>query len=470
MANEAAAETLSPQIVAEAIDLLPLTKRLGFITSAGAMGYFCDSFDIVVIAYAMPSIALAFHLAPAQLGLIGSAGLAGMAVGSWIWGWVADRWGRAAVFASTVLMFSLFTGVAALSYSAGFLIGARFLTGLGLGGTIPVSQALVTEYSPAALRGRVGGLLPLSWPAGIFAAAGVGLLVVPTLGWRWLFVVGAFPAILAYVVRRVVPESPRWLASKNRFEEARKSLRYIGIGEEELKRAKAALATRPVPPIVEEARFSDLFTPEYARRVIHTWSMWFFSSLSGWAFVVWLPSIYAGIYHIALTRTLFYTFIVAGASVLGRFMAFELVDRIGRKPVMVGGFLLGGIAAWLFTAATTQWALVSVAVLYAFFGDQGALAMTVYTPEVYPLKIRGLGTAWAMALGRIAGVVSPLIVGLLVGTGKISLVWWSMGTSMMIAAVLSLWLAFETKGLNLERVSEISKAREGAARPAQRPA
>lgn len=445
---------ISPAIIGEAIDRSPLTKRLVFIIAVAAGGYFFDSFDISIMSYAMPSVAREFHLAPQQLGLVGSAGLAGMAVGSLIWGWAADRWGRRLIFAFTVLVFSLFTGVAAFSYSAGFLISARFLTGLGLGGTIPIDSALVAEYTPARLRGRTGGTLPFAWPVGIFVAAGVGLAVVPTIGWRWLFVVGALPALLVYAISRGVPESPRWLAGQGRHEEARRSLHFVGIDDELLERARIELEARPVPPVVAEARISDLFTRPYARRVVHTWSMWFFSSLGNWAFYVWLPTVYATVYHIALTRTLAYTFIVAGASVVGRFVALWLVDFVGRKPVIVGGFLLAGLDAWLFNLATTEVTLVAVAVTYAFLSDQGALGMTVYTPEVYPLRIRGIGTACAMSSGRIAGVISPFVVGLLIGAQNVALMWWLMGGCEVIAAVMSLWLAIETRGVNLERLSE----------------
>src|SRR3978361_2273800 len=109
-----------------------------------------------------------------------------MGLGSWTWGWVADRWGRRVVFAATVLMFSVCTGIAGLSMSLGFLIGARFMTGLGLGGMVPIDQALVAEYAPARIRGRVSATLPLCWPIGIFAAAGAGLLIVPHFSWRSL--------------------------------------------------------------------------------------------------------------------------------------------------------------------------------------------------------------------------------------------------------------------------------------------
>jgi len=449
---------INAEIIGQAIDMAAPNKPLIFIIVVAAAGYFFDSFDISIMAYALPSVAKEFELAPQQLGLVGSAGLAGMAVGSWVWGLIADRWGRTLVFAATVLTFALFTGVAAFPYSVGFLIGARFLTGLGLGGTIPVDSALVAEYAPARLRGRLGGLLPLAWPIGIFVAAGVGLAVVPTIGWRWLFVIGALPALLAYVIRRGVPESPRWLAGQGRSEEARRSLDYVGIDEAMLDHAKRALDARPRPPVADEARLSDLFTRAYARRVVHTWSMWFFSSLGSWAFTVWLPTVYATVYHIALTRTLVYTFIVAGASVVGRFVALWLVDQIGRKPVIVCGFLFAGIDAWFFNVATTEETLVAVAVIYAFFQDQGALGMTVYTPEVYPLRIRAIGTASAMACGRIAGVISPFVVGLIIGAQNVALMWWLMGACGMVAALMSLWLAIETRRVNLEKLSAVTQS------------
>src|SRR5580698_3363459 len=169
--------TLTPEIIGRAIDRTSLNKALIFIIAVAAAGFFLDSFDIVIVSYALPLIKSEFALDPKQVGLIGSAALAGMGIGSWIWGWVADRWGRRVVFASTVLMFSVCTGIAGLSMSLGFIVGARFLTGLGLGGMVPIDQALVAEYAPARIRGRVAAMLPLCWPMGYFTAAGMALLL-----------------------------------------------------------------------------------------------------------------------------------------------------------------------------------------------------------------------------------------------------------------------------------------------------
>ena len=443
---------LTPEIIGRAIDNTPLNGALKFIIGVAAAGFLFDSFDITIVGYALPKIRQEFSLSATQVGLVGSSALAGMGVGSWCWGWVADRWGRRVVFASTVLMFSLFTGVAGLAGSLGFLVGARFLTGLGLGGMVPIDQALVTEYAPARIRGRVAAMLPLCWPMGYFTAAGMALLLVPQIGWRWLFAIGVLPAILAFIIRRRVPESPRWLASQGRHEEARASLAYVGVDDRLLDQARREVATLPQRDQEPEPTFGDLFTPRYARRVIHTWLLWFCSNFAATGFAVWLPTIYSQYYHIELTRTLFYTFIVAGTQVVGRICAFSLIDIMGRKTMIVIAYGIAGCAALAFLQATTETSLLITAMVYVFFQDQGNLAMTVYTPEVYPVRIRGKGAAIAMGWGRFGGMTSPLVAGMLIGSGNLMLVWGMIGAMQFLASGLTLALALETRG-NLETVS-----------------
>ncbi|MBV9827384.1 MAG: MFS transporter [Alphaproteobacteria bacterium] len=443
---------LTPEIIGRAIDNTRLTGALKFIIAVAAAGFLFDSFDITIVAYALPKIREEFSLTPQQVGLAGSAALAGMGLGSWCWGWVADRWGRRVVFAATVLTFSVFTGLAGLSVSLGMLVGARFLTGLGLGGMVPIDQALVAEYSPARIRGRVSAMLPLAWPMGYFCAAGAALALVPQVGWRWLFAIGVLPAILAFVIRRRVPESPRWLAARGREEEARESLTYIGVGDAEIEQARRDVAILPPSAPVPEANFRDLFTRAYFQRVIHTWMLWFSANFAGTGFSVWLPTIYSTYYHIELTRTLFYTFIVAGTQVVARSCAVGLIDKLGRKTLIIIGFGTAGCAALAFTQATTETSLLVTAMFYAFFQDIGSLAMTVYTPEVYPVRIRGKGTALAMGWGRFGGMTSPLVAGILIGAGSLTLVWCAIASGMLLAATLTLLLAYETRG-NLEAVA-----------------
>ena len=443
---------LTPEIIGRALDSARLTPGLIFIIAVAAAGFLFDSFDITIVAYALPKIRLEFNLTPQEVGLAGSAALAGMGLGSWCWGWIADKWGRRVVFASTVLMFSLFTGVVGLSMSLGFLVGARFLTGLGLGGMVPIDQALVTEYAPANIRGRVAAMLPLCWPMGYFCAAGCGLLLVPEIGWRWLFAIGVVPALLVFFIRRGVPESPRWLAAKGRHEDARASLHYVGVDDRAIEAARAEEAQDPVKPRLAEPTFADLFRPEYLRRVIHTWVLWFCAAFAATGFSVWLPTIYSTYYHIDLTRTLQYTFIVAGTQVVARFCAFGVVDKVGRKTLIILAYGIAGCAALSFTQATTEMTLLAAAMFYAFFQDVGNLAMTVYTPEVYPVQIRGKGAALAMGWGRFGGMISPLVAGILISANSIVYVWCIMAAALFTASALTLLLAYETRG-NLELVS-----------------
>jgi putative MFS transporter len=447
-------QTLTPEIIGRAIDKVPLNKPLSFIIAVAAFGFFFDSFDIVIVSYALPVIKQEFGLDPKQLGVIGSAALAGMGLGSWFWGWVADSWGRKPVFAATVLMFTLCTGIAGLSMSLGFLVGARFLTGLGLGGMVPIDQLLVAEFAPARIRGRMSAVLPLSWPIGIFAAAGAGLLIVPTVGWRWLFALGALPAILVYFIRRNVPESPRWLAEHGRVDEARRSLSYVGVTDTILAQARAEAAAAPVVAKETEAKFTDLFTPAYARRVIHTWTMWFCSGVASFAFSVFLPTIFATYYHIGLTRSLTYTFMVAGVSILGRIYGWSCIDIIGRKGLIVIGYGMAACAALMFTQASTEVELLTTAMVYAFFADSASLAMTVYTPEVYPVRIRGKGASIAMGWGRFGGMVGPLAAGFLLSADHLVWVWGLMAAFQFTSAGVTLLLAHETSRRNLEAVAK----------------
>ena len=146
--------------------------------------------------------------------------------------------------------------------SLGFLVGARFLTGLGLGGMVPIDQALVAEYAPARIRGRISAALPLCWPIGIFAAAGAGLLIVPNFGWRWLFALGMLPAILVFFIRRGVPESPRWLADQEQVTPKRGPHWLMSASmTATIQQARAELAALPAIQPARGATFGDLFTP-----------------------------------------------------------------------------------------------------------------------------------------------------------------------------------------------------------------
>jgi putative MFS transporter len=452
---------LTPAVIGLAIDDVPVNRRLFFLIFICMCGTLFDSFDNALLSYAMPGIRKDFQLNPAQLGLVGASAQWGMAVGAYLWGWIGDRKGRVICLVLTILIFSLFTGFAALAFSAGFIIGVRFIAGTGLGGAIPVDLALMAEYTPARHRGRLLGMAPLGYPLGVFFAAAVGLYVVPTFGWRWVFVVGVVPALLVVALRMGVPESPRWLASRGRSEQARKGLHYIGVDDRQIDIAYEKLKKEPVPEVQPQASISDLFAPALRRRLVHTWILWFCNGIPWVGFVVWMPTIYATVYHINIVRTLAFSLATAGCQVLGRLTAILLLDKVGRRPFILVGFGVPAVLALAFIPITTnQTQLLVTAMFFAYFMDVGNAGYVVYTPEVYPLRLRSLGFGFASALGRIAGGIGPMLIGFLLMRTGVTGVWITFSICLAVGAISTLLIGIETRGKNLEVVSEV-KTGEG---------
>lgn len=445
---------LNPRIIGRAMDQMPVTRPLLWVTVIAAMGFLFDNMDNQFLGYALPGIAKEFNLGPEKIGLIASAGMIGMATGSFLWGWIADRWGRRMAFAATILIFSLFTGLLAAAYSVGFLIGVRFIAGTGLGGSIPVDSSLIAEFAPARIRGRVTGALPIMFPVGGLLASGLALLIMPTFGWRGLFLVGILPALLTAWVRRKVPESPRWLANRGRFSESLKGLHFIGLTDEALERACVELMTEPPPPMLPRPRFLDLFTPEMRPRTIHTWLIWGLPLIGGWGMSLWMPTFFVKLYGIQLVKTLTYLFFISFISIGGRLTTYFLVDRLGRKPFIIFAFICAGIATFMFLFIHTEVQLVVAVAFYYYFAEMGFTAITVYVPEVYPLHIRALGTSASMGVGRICGGVAPYMIGLLMGSGHVNWIWIVIGCGFIIPAIATIWMGIETRGRNLEQLTK----------------
>lgn len=447
-------QSLNTRVIGRAVDQMPVTRPLLWVTVICALGFLFDNMDNQFLGYALPGIAKEFKLGPETIGLIASAGMFGMATGSFFWGWIADKWGRRMAFSATILIFSLFTGLLAAAYSVGFIIGIRFIAGTGLGGAVPVDSSLITEFSPARIRGRIGGALPIMFPVGGVLASGCALLIVPAFGWRGLFLVGIVPALLTAWVRRKVPESPRWLANRGRYSESRKALHFIGLTDEALERARVEVENEPPPPMLPRPRVLDLFSSEMRARTIHTWMIWALPLIGGWGMSLWMPTFFVKLYGIQLVKTLTYLFFISFVAIAGRLTTYFLVDRLGRKPFIIFAFIFAGIATFMFGFIHTEAQLVVAVAFYYYFSEMGFTAITVYTPEVYPLHIRALGTSASMGVGRIGGAFAPYMIGLLMASGHVPWIWVVIGCGFIIPAIATIWMGIETRGRNLEQLTK----------------
>src|SRR5215470_8791850 len=287
-------EAKSAELVAR-LETLPFSKWHRDFFILGFLGVMFDAADFAFFGAALPPIAREFGLGPAQSGLLATVGLIGAFAGALFWGTVSDYVGRRTSFSATIGIFALFTGLVAASWNIASLAVFRFLSNFGLGGEVPVTSTLASEFSPGRIRGSMTGNIMTAFPVGLILAAALSLTILPTFGWRALFAVGVVPAILLFFVRRYMPESVRYLLSKGRIAEAEQTvaeIEQVALGRpltaEEL---KSAAQVRPEVAVPTRVTVLELFKSGRKRTTFLLWvlSFCFFWASNGILFM--LPTI-----------------------------------------------------------------------------------------------------------------------------------------------------------------------------------
>jgi len=395
--------------IASRIDRLPTTAMLKKILFLTGIGWMFDAMDQGMVSGVMAAIGKDWALTTGQLGLLGSSGMLGMAIGAALSGMAADKWGRRTVIMHTLIIYGIASALSGFAVNYPMLLVLRFLTGFGLGGELPAASTLVSEYSPTRVRGRNVIFLESFWAWGWIAAALVAYLLIPAYGWRTAFWVGALPALYAAYLRKAVPESPRYLESVGKIKEAdslvckmEKQAGITGVIESNPNDFHKQVSILHVP-------FLDLWSRKYIRDTIVLWVIWFGINFGYYGFVLWTPSLLVG-KGFALVKSFEFTLIMCLAQLPGYFSAAYFVEKVGRKMVLSVYFAGTAVAAWLFGhAGSTNEVLVFGCLLYFFsLGAWGCVY--AYTPEVYPTAARASGSGWAAAFGRLGAFTAPFIV------------------------------------------------------------
>ena len=431
------------------LDRVPLNAFHWRLLVVSGIGWLFDAMDVILISFVLTPIAREFTLDATRTGLVASAGFVGMFLGAAVSGRLADRYGRRLVFTWTLVLFSIGAVLSAIAPTFETLLAARVVAGLGLGGELPVASTLVSEFSPRAQRGRMIVLLESFWAYGTIAAGLIAITVIPAYGWRWAFVVGAIPALYAAYLRGALPESPRYLAERGRAAEADAVVRRVE------RASGAALLTleRVVAPArAGRSRVGDLFRPEYARRTVMLWVLWFGITLTYYGIFLYVPTLLAG-RGLSVVRSNEFFFLSTLAQVPGYFSAAWLVERWGRKPTLVAYLLGTAVAAFLFGNSGTGTDAFVWAALLSFF-NLGAWGV-VYTmsPELYPTAIRATGAGVAAAVGRTGGIIGPFLTPVLVPVLGQSGVFALFMVLLVVTALNVFALAEETKGRSLEEIA-----------------
>ncbi|MCQ9335088.1 MFS transporter [Corynebacterium phoceense] len=402
----------------ERLDRLPVTGKHKKLLIGSGIGWSLDAMDVGLISFIMAALAVHWGITPTESSWLASIGFIGMAIGATFGGLLADKFGRRHVFTLTLLVYGLATGASALATGLVMLLVLRFLIGLGLGAELPVASTLISEFSPVKIRGRMVVLLEAFWAVGWILAAVIGTFVVGAhdSGWRWALALGMVPAFYALYVRLHLPESVRFLESHGRHEEAEE----IVASFEAAVPADAELADAPSTPTFaeEDVTSRSIWSPSLRGRTAALWTVWFCVNLSYYGAFVWIPSLLVAD-GFSLVKSFSFTLIITLAQLPGYAMAAWLIEVWGRR-VTLAAFLMGSAcAAGLYGFAHTEWLILVAGCLLSFFNLGAWGALYAVGPELYPTHLRGTGTGAAAGFGRLASIIAPLLVPLiLAGAGS----------------------------------------------------
>ncbi|MFI1467200.1 MFS transporter [Streptomyces wuyuanensis] len=421
----------------------------------GAVTFF-EAFDQLLAASALPVLMKEWHLTTGQATLAVTAGSVGMLLGALAAGWTGDVIGRVRTVAIGVAVTGLASLAVALSTGIELFALFRFAQGLGIGGVVPVAATYINEIARSDKRGRFVLLYEMIFPAGLAVATLVSVWVVPNLGWRAMFLIGALPVLIAAVLPRHVAESPRWLLARGRTEEAERVIAEI---EAEVARSTRAPLPEPAAAVTQEdsarGRLRELFTGRYLRRTTVLSGLWFVAYYVNHGISVWLPSLYTRNFGLDLSSALVYTLLSNVTGLLGTLVVALLIDRVGRRPALVTA--LGGSALALLVLALTGAVSGSQVALFAscttFFVYAINCGLYLYSPELYPTRNRAKGAAFGGLWNRLGVILGPVAVGAILGSGgSLRLVFAQFAVVAAVGTVIACF-AVETKGRTLEELN-----------------
>ncbi|MEI9924215.1 MAG: MFS transporter [Bradyrhizobium sp.] len=449
------ARTAQAADIAGRLERLPLTSYQRSIFGIIATAWFFDSMDLAALTFVLGSIRQTFQLSTAEAGLLSSMSFLGMFLGAASAGLVADRFGRTRVFQVSMIFWGLGSLFCGLSTTVTLLGASRLLLGFGMGMEFPVAQSMVSEMMPAANRGRYIALLEGFWPLGFIVSGLLCYFVLSAADWHWVFILQAIPALFVLVIRRYVPESPRWLASHGQSDRAEATIREIE------QKVSARLGGQPLPPVVRQPTadapeggggIGALFTGIYARRTTMLWALWFFALLGFYGLTTWLGALLQA-KGFPVTKSVFYTIMISLAGIPGFLFSAWLVEAWGRKGTLALNLLAGAASCYFYGSATDQTQLIIAGLCMQFFLFGMWSALYAYTPELYPTRIRATGTGFASAIGRVGSLIGPYVIGIILPTAGQAGVFALGAGAFTLAALAVLILGEETRGRTLESIS-----------------
>ena len=431
------------------LDRLPISsfhKRIFWLIGAGM---FFDGYDLYVGTNVLGATLASGFSTLAQNAQFVSMTFVGMTIGALAAGFLGDAFGRRFTYQVNLLVFGLASLAAVLAPTMSWLVAARFVMGLGLGAEIVVGYSTLTEFVPPISRGRWLSFMTLVVVSGLPATTLLGSIIIPTLGWRPVFLIAGIGALVVWHLRKSMPESPRWLESKRRFAEAEELMTMIE-GE------SASLGLTPVPEeattMINDLNALDLFGATLLPRLLVGSIGLIVINTLIFGFVTWLPTFFVH-QGLTLTRSFSYTLMISLAAPIGCVIGAFAADRIGRRSTIIGASLLAIVFGALYPNMMQPLLLVATGfcLLLAIY-VLVALLYGVYTPELFPTELRLRANGICNMLGRGATIVSPfIVVTLFKAYGVAGVTSFMIGLLIVLIAAIWAW-GVEPAGLALENI------------------
>ncbi|KOV64010.1 MFS transporter [Streptomyces sp. MMG1121] len=422
----------------------------------GAVTFF-EAFDQLLIAYVLPELRSEWNLDTGHATALMTVGSIGMLIGALVSGRLADRFGRVKVIAGCIALSSLCNLALTLCTSPEPFMAMRFVQGTAIGGEVPIAATFIAEITRARRRGRFVLLYELVFPAGLTAAALLASWLVPLLGWRWMFGLAAIPGVLCFALARYVPESPRWLADHGKHE---KALAVMASIEEKVEKITGAPLpepepARPVAPPRVKGALRELLSGAYRKRTLVVGFLWFTGYFVNYGITSWLPTVYGARFHLSLPTALLYSTVTSCAGLLGCLIVALTIDRAGRRNTVIWCMgasalclLLLGLSAGGSAGSVLVW--TSLAAVFLFGSN---ICLYLYTPELFPTRIRALGSSLGGAMGRLGVILGPIAVGAVYAGSALGTVFVTLAAVALVGSLTAVAGAEETSGRSLEDIA-----------------
>jgi putative MFS transporter len=448
------------------LDRLPGTHHVWLLIALLSLGGMFEFYDLFMTAYVMPGMVEAGLFAGVEMAiwtgpaLFVAATFAGLFIGTFLFGHVADRFGRRAIFTWSMLWYSAATLVMAFQDTGPSICLWRLIAGIGIGVELVTIDTYISELAPKKVRGRAFAFNHVVQFAVVPLVAFISWLLVPLSplgldGWRWVAIIGSAGALAVWFIRRAVPESPRWLINQGRLDEAEAIT--AALEARVAADLKGAPLPEPAPHAVEKiepkGKLAEIFAPEYRSRTWMLMVFQFFQTIGFYGFASWVPTLIAAQTGIKVEASLLYSAIIAIAAPFGPLLAILFADRIERKWQIVGSAACVGLFGLLFAMQDSMALLILCGVLITLSKNTMSYAFHGYQAELFPTRIRARAVGFTYSLSRLSTIFVGFMIAFMLSKGGTAGVFGLIAFAMlMVVLSIGIW-GPRTRKLELEQIS-----------------